>query len=83
MALHFVNCTLLTVSGIPKSSKSLVITGGENAIMELVVADILDLTLMVVQVQKWGDRIVLLFFVAIPDGKATIIAPSRNVPIFV
>lgn len=49
------------ISGIPQYNLSLIIATGEYAVMKLVIADILNLFLMVVEVTKRIDSVVFLF----------------------
>jgi len=52
---------LFGISAIPDDNLSFIITTSENAVMELIIADIFDLFFMVVEVAKRMDLVIFFF----------------------
>lgn len=60
----------------------LVVARSEDAVVELVVANVFDLSLVIVEVAEGVD---LLFFPRrdVPESELTIVTASDNMPVFV
>lgn len=66
------------VSGVPKHSLSLVIAGGEHAIVELIEAQVLDFSVVEVEVGQWSHLVAFLSTADVPDGQLSIVAASDD-----
>lgn len=71
------------ISGIPEYNLSLVIATGEDAVMKLVIADILNLFFMVVEVTKRIDSVVFLFGRDVPKREFSIVTACNNMTMFI
>ena len=74
---------LLGVTCIPDHNLSLIITRCENAVMELVVADLFDLLVMEVEVAERFDSVVLFFGCDVPESQFGVVAASDYRALFV
>lgn len=80
--LHVID-RIHSVTGIPKYSLSLVVTGSKDAIMEFIKTNVLNLFIVEVEECQRADLIVFLSASDVPNGEFAIIASSNNLPLFV
>lgn len=73
----------IRVSHIPESSKASVITRGENRVMKVVPADILDFSFMEYKVAHRIDTILGSLVNGIPDWQFTVVASSCDLDMIV